>query len=134
MIGEFPGATHWQQGKPMNTNNLSANNPAKAFGEMDIIFDLPTPSEFDALGNTSMTPGVQDFGNITFGQQTTMPVRNNGDPVSGNAAGSWNMTGATGMTPSFSEMSGVADWDNLMDGLADWDPSQLNDGLIPSLD
>lgn len=137
MIGEFPSSATWQQGsKSTSTRNLNTNNPAKAFTDMDVLFDLPTPSEFDnGLGNTGMTPGVQDFTTMTFGQQTTMPVRNNGDAAtSTNTPGSWNLTGGTGMTPNFNDLSGAADWDNLMDGLADWDPSQMNDGLIPSLD
>lgn len=128
---KYPGAIYRQQNQSIDNKNVNMPDPAKAFTDMDAIFDLPTPSEF----NAGMTPGVQDFGNMTYGQQTNIPVRNNGDTSSlTDTPGSWNLTGGTGMTPNFNDMGGVTDWDNLMDGLAEWDPSQLNDGLIPSLD
>jgi len=135
---KYPGAIYRQQNQSMDNKNVTNNNlnmpdPARAFTDMDALFDLPTPSEF----NTGMTPGVQDFGDMTYGQETTIPMRNSGDTSTlADTPGSWNMnmTGGTGMTPNFNDMSGVTDWDNLMDGLTDWDPSQMNDGLIPSLD
>jgi len=134
MDNKYPGAIYRQQNQSMNnSNNVNMPDPAKAFTDMTALFDLPTPSEF----NTAMTPGVQDFGNMTYGQQTTIPMRHSGDTSTlADTPGSWNMnmTGGTGMTPNFNDMSGVTDWDNLMDGLTDWDPSQMNDGLIPPLD
>jgi len=135
MIGAFPSADTWERTRSMKSKNVNTNDPAKAFTDMD-LFDLQTPSEFNvALGNTGLTPSVQDFENMTYGQQMDIPLRNNGDASTlVDTPGSWNMTGGTGMTPNFNDMRGDTDWDNLMDGLADWDPSQMNDGLIPSLD
>lgn len=144
MIGEFPAAANWQQQTQSSTTNaindpLLANNPAKAFTDMDVVFDLPTPSEFNITG---MTPGPQESDTMLFGQQTTIPMRgNNGETMTTTTTsmgldgpGSWNITGGTGMTPGYDGMVGGAEWDNLMEGLAEWDPSTLDGGLIPPLD
>lgn len=145
-ISEFPVAANWS-----TTNTDQDFNNVDGFVNMDLGFDLPTPSDFIGGGSSTnvKTSSNIDFGNdaflnMAYNETTTIPVRPAGSntgigtaigtmtdtSLSADTPNSWNMM-STGMTPNFNDMTNTQDWDNLMENLADWDPNTAQEMLLP---